>query len=89
MDESIFGNWGHDLAVLALASSIPIVLYFSLKNRNQGEGKGIGWSFIRYTVIACSLPIVGILGLNGQLEGAPATLIAGALGYAFGKGESS
>jgi len=42
-------------------------------------------AFIRYTVLSISLPIVAILALNQSLTGEAATLIAGAMGYAFGK----
>jgi len=49
--------------------------------------KGIGWQFIRYNVICISIPTVGALALTGTLTGEAATLIAGALGYAFGKPE--
>lgn len=79
----------HGIALFALAVSVPIVLFLGLKNRNLGEGKGIGWSFLRFVVIAISLPIVGMLSLNGALTGEAATLIAGAMGYAFGKSEES
>jgi hypothetical protein len=47
--------------------------------------KGIGWQIIRYTVIGMALPIAGILALNGVLTGEAATIIAGAMGYAFGQ----
>lgn len=46
--------------------------------------KGIGWQFIRFTVIASTLPIIGILALNGVLNGEAAALIGAAVGYAFG-----
>ena len=69
-----------------LALSVPVVLLCGLKNRTDSK-KGIGWQFIRYTVICISIPIVGVLALNGALTGEAATLIAGALGYAFGKPE--
>lgn len=71
-----------------LALSVPGVLVVGHLNRKgsvQGTAKGIGWQFIRYTVLAIALPIVGILALNGALTGEAATLIAGAMGYAFGK----
>lgn len=73
---------------VVLALSVPGVLLVGYLNRTggaQGSMKGIGWQFIRYTVLAISLPIVGILALNGALTGEAATLIAGAMGYAFGK----
>ena len=69
-----------------LAVSVPIVLIGGLWNRQLGEKpKGIGWQFIRYTVLAISLPIVALLALNGALSGEAATLIGTAMGFAFGK----
>lgn len=46
--------------------------------------KGIGWQFIRFTVIAAALPIVGMLALNDALTGEAATIIGAAMAYAFG-----
>ena len=63
--------------------------YLNRKGGANGNTKGIGWQFIRYTVLAIALPIVGILALNGALTGEAATLIAGAMGYAFGKTPSN
>ncbi|MHB2268081.1 hypothetical protein [Pseudaminobacter salicylatoxidans] len=71
-----------------LASVVPGVLIVGYLNRRgnpQDKAKGIGWQFIRYTVLTIAVPIVGILALNGALTGEAATLIAGAMGYAFGK----
>ena len=78
-----------------LASAVPIVLIWGFINRNtvtreteKGnvvKGKGIGWQFIRFIVLSISLPIIGLLALNNALSGEVATLIAGAMGYAFGK----
>jgi hypothetical protein len=73
---------------IILASSIPIVLIVGYLNRRgnpDDKAKGIGWQFIRYTVLAISIPITAILALNNALSGEAATLIAGAMGYAFGK----
>lgn len=73
---------------IILALSVLGVLLVGYLNRKGGvhdNTKGIGWQFIRYTVLAIALPIVGILALNGALTGEAATLIAGAMGYAFGK----
>ena len=75
-----------------LASAVPGVLLVGYLNRRGGSAdktKGIGWQFIRYTVLSISLPIVGILALNNALSGEAATLIAGAMGYAFGKSENN
>lgn len=71
-----------------LASVVPGVLivgYLNRRGNSQDKAKGIGWQFIRYTVLTIAVPIVGILALNGALTGEAATLIAGAMGYAFGK----
>jgi len=71
-----------------LAFSVPLTIYLGYRNRKgttTKDTKGIGWQFIRYTVLSISLPIVGILAVNDALSGEAATLIAGAMGYAFGK----
>lgn len=46
--------------------------------------KGIGWQFIRFTVISAALPLVGILALNNVLTAESSTLLGTAIGYAFG-----
>ncbi|NKB21608.1 MAG: hypothetical protein GKS01_14035 [Alphaproteobacteria bacterium] len=51
--------------------------------------QGIGWQFIRFSVIGTALPICCILALNDVLSGEAATLLGTAMGYAFGhQGES-
>ncbi|KKJ78135.1 hypothetical protein WH95_01930 [Kiloniella litopenaei] len=80
------------LTTLILAGSVIVVLIIGHLNRKggkDGETRGIGWQFIRYTVLSIALPIVAILALNNTLEGEAATIIAGALGYAFGKKDDS
>ena len=78
---------------ILLAVSVPIVLVGGLLNRyllsrSGGEAKGgIGWQFIRYTVLALAVPIVGLLALNDALSSEAATLIAAFAGFAFGKKE--
>lgn len=69
---------------LVLALSVPIVLAGGLWNRTSGN-KGIGWQFIRFSVLTISLPIIGLLALNDALPGEAAALIGGAMGFAFGK----
>ena len=59
--------------------------YLNRRGNRNAAHKGIGWQFIRYTVISIGLPIAGILALNDALTGEAATIIAGAMGYAFGK----
>lgn len=80
---------GHAVATVLLASAVPIVLWLGLKNRNMGDGKGIGWSFIRFVVIALGLPVVALLGIYNQLSGEAAAIISGAMGFAFGKSDQS
>lgn len=77
-----------DTASVILALAVPGTLWVGYLNRKgnpDDKAKGIGWQFIRYTVLAISIPVVGILALNKALTGEAATLIAGAMGYAFGK----
>ena len=69
-----------------LALSVPIVLIGGFHNRLAGkEPKGIGWKFIRFSVLTISIPITGLLALNDMLSGEAATLIGTAMGFAFGK----
>ena len=69
-----------------LASAVPLALILGYCNRKQLR-RSIGWQFIRYTVLAIAIPIIGVLALNGSLSGEAAALIGGAMGYAFGKDE--
>lgn len=48
-------------------------------------GGGITWSIMRFTTVCIALPLVGVLALNGKLDQASTAIIAGALGYVFGK----
>ena len=77
--------WSAGLS-LVLASAVPIVLIGGLWNRISGE-RGIGWQFIRFTMLGISIPIVGLLALNDALSGEAATLIGTAIGFAFGKSD--
>jgi hypothetical protein len=52
---------------------------------SQRAGKGIGWQFIRFTVIASALPIAAILALNGVLTEGATAILSGALGFVFGQ----
>ena len=65
-----------------LAASIPAIVIGALCSRRN---KGIGWQFIRFTVLAVSIPTIGLLSLNNVLTGEAATLIGVAMAYAFGK----
>ncbi|MFN7322105.1 MAG: hypothetical protein ACK5TM_13920 [Methylobacterium sp.] len=72
---------------MILALSIPITIFCGLRNR-QALGKGIGWQFIRFIVLSISIPVAAILALNNCLTGEASAIIAGAMGYAFGKSDS-
>lgn len=73
---------------IILATSIPLVLCLGLRSRQTGaRPKGIGWQFIRYTVLAIALPLIGLLALNKVLTAEAATLIGTAMGFAFGKAD--
>lgn len=81
-------TWSISLATIILASAVPITLvlgYFNRQGSGTGAARGIGWQFIRYTVIATAIPVVGVLALNGTLSAEAATIISGALGFAFGQ----
>jgi hypothetical protein len=69
-----------------LALAILIAVGGSLWNRIK-TGKGLGWQFIRYNTIATALPLVGLLALNNALTPAVTAIVAGALGYSFGKAD--
>lgn len=68
--------------ILAVVALFVVVLGYC--NRRERR-RGIGWQFIRYIVLGVGLPIAAILALNDALTGEAATIIAAAMGYAFGK----
>lgn len=71
-----------------LALAVPgtlLVGWFTRRGGLSDSPKGIGWQFIRFTVLTISIPIVAILALHDTLDGTVTTLIAGAMGYAFAK----
>ncbi|TRO95444.1 hypothetical protein FKB34_08730 [Glycocaulis profundi] len=77
------------LVISTLLGVVPIgviVVGYLLRKPHAGktEGWGIGWQFIRYTVIAMTPPIIAILALNNALTTEVAVLLSGTLGYAFG-----
>jgi len=81
-------DWGLGIVSGILALAVPGVVVVGYLNRrgNPGEqAKGIGWQFIRYTVLAICIPVAAILALNNALTGEATAIIAGAMGYAFGK----
>lgn len=69
-----------------LSLSILAVVAGGLWHRTQVD-KGIGWQFIRYTVIGVGLPLCGLLALNNALSEGAVAIISGAMGFAFGKKE--
>ena len=85
-----------DYVSVLLASAVPIVLAGALVNRcvvthtdekgNVVRGRGIGWQFIRFSVLATAIPVIGILTMQGMMDkNAAYVLLAAAIGYAFGK----
>ena len=71
---------------LALIVAIGIIFAICMAVYGRiNQGKGIGWQFIRFTVIMLSLPLITILALVDSLNSTVATIFAGALGYAFAK----
>jgi hypothetical protein len=50
-------------------------------------GRGVGWQIIRFATVTIALPLAGVLALQGALNEASTAIIAGALGYAFGKSD--
>ena len=72
--------------ILALAvPGVLVVGYLNRRGNPNDKAKGIGWQFIRYTVLAIAIPITAILALNNALTGEATAIIAGVMGYAFGK----
>ena len=80
--------WVSILLALAIIA-VLVIGYLNRRGRPYDETKGIGWQFIRYTVLSIALPVTAILALNDALTGEAATIIAGAMGYAFGKRDST
>ena len=86
---------------IALASAVLIALIGSLLSRilvtHEGKDKSedmgyaqrrrsMGWQSFRFLALAIGFPIVGLLALKGIVTGQAAiTIIAVAVGYAFGK----
>ena len=77
-----------DWVAAIIACTVPSVLIFGYLNRrgNQGDRmRGIGWQYIRFTVISIAIPVTCILALYDVLVGEAAVIISGAMGYAFGQ----
>jgi hypothetical protein len=73
-----------DMVLVILAVSVLVAIGGALWSRVK-QGKGIGWQFIRFTAIATALPLMALLALSDALTEAATAILAGALGYAFGK----
>ena len=67
-----------------LALAIVAVIVGGLLSRGD---KGIGWQFIRFTVLGISIPTIGLLALNNALTGEAAALIGAANGLRFCQGK--
>lgn len=73
-----------DYISLILALAVVAIPVTSLIQRIKGN-KGIGWQFIRFNVIAIALPLAALLAMNNALTEGAVAIIAGGMGYAFGK----
>jgi uncharacterized membrane protein len=67
------------LLILAFA-----IVVGGLFNRYK-TGKGLGWQFIRFTVLGITLPLVTILALTDKFGAETAGIFGAAIGYLFGK----
>jgi len=67
-----------------ISLSVLAVIVGGLANRCIIK-KGIGWQFIRFTVVGMGLPICCLLALNNALTEGAVAIISGAMGFAFGK----
>ena len=70
---------------IRLYGSLSSILGINRRGNPNDKAKGIGWQFIRYTVISIAIPVAALLALNDALSGEAVAIIAGAMGYAFGK----
>ena len=78
------------LVSLILAIAVPITLIGSFMTRFLGgQRRGIGWKFLRFNTIIIVLILAALLAWAGALTEASAAILAGALGYAFGKSEDA
>ncbi len=73
-----------DWISVLLVFAVLVALAGGLYARVKGD-KGIGWQFIRFITIATALPLTALLAINDALSEAAVAILAGALGYAFGK----
>jgi len=82
-----------DKLSMIIALAVPLIVVVAALTRiggKRGFMKGIGWQFIRFTVVGVSVPIVAVLALNDVIPSEVATgIIGAALGYVFGLREQS
>ncbi len=72
---------------IGLVIALGTVVTLGLALPGQIKKMGIGWQLIRFSAIFLSLPLAAILALTNSLTAPAATILAGALGYAFGRDE--
>lgn len=84
MDDYALTISAREVIALIVALGSMITMCLTVHGRNK-QGKGIGWQFIRFNSIMLALPLSAILALTGTLNASSATILAGALGYAFGR----
>jgi hypothetical protein len=67
------------------AAAVIVIPVISLVSRMWSD-KGIGWQFIRFNVIAMSIPTIAVLALNNLLSSETISGLIGAIvGYAFAR----
>lgn len=79
-------NYIKEIVSVILAIVILVAVGGMMWNRIK-NGRGISWQIIRFISIAIALPLAGVLALNGALNESATAILAGALGYAFGKSD--
>ena len=84
MDKYALVISAREVIALIVALGSMITLGIAVHGRNM-QSKGIGWQFIRFNSIMLALPLSAILALTETLNASSATILAGALGYAFGR----
>jgi hypothetical protein len=72
---------------IALVLAVGTVGALCIAFWSQIKSRGMGWQLIRFSAIILSLPLAAILALTNSLTAPAATILAGALGYAFGRSD--
>lgn len=85
MTACVFDMTAREGIALVIAVGTVGALCFALPK--QIKERGIGWQLIRFSAIFLSLPLAAILALTNSLAAPAATILAGALGYAFGRSD--